>query len=116
MKTKSKHAQLKRKKEFRYKVILVKVEGKKIVKIRHPAYIFLEKGNKYIYVSITHSKKVKDKMVIKLIKNPNPNDKRNAYYVVEVRQDTKDKFGKRLNQWLLDENDDEEIRKLYEKR
>ena len=116
MKKKSKHAILKRKKEFRYKLILVKVKGKKDTKIRHPAYIFLEKGNVFAYVTITHSKVVGNKKMVKLANNPNPADKRDAYYVTEVRQDTKDKFGKRLNDWSLDEKDDEEIRKLYKKR
>ena len=112
MKKKSKKAILKSRKQFRFKKIMIK--GNKIM--RHPAYIFYEKGNVYIYVNITHSSIVNGKIVIKLRKNPNPNDKDNSYYVEEIREDTKDSFGKRLHGWKLNSLDDAEIRELYKKR
>ena len=112
MKKKCKHALLKTRKQFRFKIILS--NNKKLK--RHPAYVFYEKGNIYFYVSITHSSEIKGKELIKLIKNPNPMDKRNAYYVVEIRKDTKDKFGKKLLNWKLDPEDDRKIRELYKKR
>lgn len=111
MKKKSKNAHLKRKKEFRLRKINV---GNK--KIKHPAYVFLEMGNVYIFVNLTHSKEIKNKIVLKLKKNPNPKDNADSYYVEEIHEDTKDKFGKRLLDWEMDPNDDEIIRKLYKKR
>ena len=77
MKKKSKRAYLKRKKEFRYhNVEKINRVGKKI-KIMHPAYVFLKKGNLFIYVSITHSNSIKGQIVIQLRKNPNPKNNKN---------------------------------------
>ena len=112
MKSKSKHAQPKRKKEFRFKSISIS----KNKKMRHPAYVFLEKGNIYIYVNLTHSNNIDGKVIIKLSKNPDPNDKRDSYFIEEIHEDTKDNFGRRLLGWEMDPIDDQIIRKLYKKR
>ncbi len=112
MKKKSKHIIPRRKKEFRFRKILLANKKYK----RHPAYVFIEKGNIYVYVTITHSSSIKDKIIIKLKKNPNPEDNTNAYYVEEIHEDTKDKFGKRLTNWKISPEDDEKIRDLYKKR
>ena len=113
MKPKAKHAQLKRKKEIRFKSVEVTNKSGTIHRVRHPAYIFLEKGNLYIYVIITHSFKVQEYIVIELAKNPNPIDKRKGYWVAEIRKDTKDKFGKKKEGWKLDEEDDAKIRDFF---
>lgn len=116
MKKKNKHAQLKRRKEFKFhNVELVSHQGKE-KNLRHPPYVFLEKGNIYIYVTITHSNNVPDNIVIKLRKNPNPADQREAYRVVEIKSDTKDNFGRREIGWKMDDQDDDDIRSEYEKR
>ena len=115
MKNKSKHAQLKRKKEFRYKKIEILTRNGLKKKISHPAYIFLEKGNLYIYVTITHSESVENYLVLKLSENPNPLDKKDSYWIAEIRQDTKDKFEKRKDDWKMNEIDDLKIRELFEK-
>ena len=116
MKKKSKKQKVRRKKEFRYHSVEVINKRGTVKRIKHPSYIFLEKGNIYIYVSITHSNNVKDVVVIKLRKNPNPKDKRESYRTFEAKEDTKDKFGKRLRKWSMDPEDDDEIRKEYKKR
>ena len=87
----------------------------KVFQLKHPVYVFLEKGNLYIYVTITHSKEVKNHLVIKLRKNPNPIDRRDAYYVTEIKADTKDTFS-RKRKWELDPLDDKEIRELFNKK
>ena len=74
----------------------------KITKVRHPAYIFLEKGNIWLYVTVTHSKSVDELIVVELRKNPDPNDKRKSYWVAEVKEDTKDSFVKRKTDWSID--------------
>ena len=75
MKSKSKKATIKKKKEFRFhKENVVNKNGKQ-KKLLHPAYVFLEKGNLYIYVSITHSSEIGGLKVIKLSKNPKKSDK-----------------------------------------
>ena len=112
MKKKSRKAYPKNRIEFRFRKILLANKKYK----RHPAYVFIEKGNIYIYVTITHSNNVEGKVVIKLKKNPNPADNADAYLVEEIHEDTRDKFGRRLVDWELDPKDDEKIRKLYKKR
>ena len=114
-KKKSKNAVAKKKKEFRYHKVQVKSKNGKIVKIRHPSYIFLEKGNIFIFVTITHSNKVENELLIKLRENPNPNDKRKSYWVARIKFDTKDRFGKRDKRWKMNKQDDEDIRAFNNK-
>ncbi len=116
MKKRSRKAQLRRKHEFRYYNRMSINRRGKLMRYRHPAYVFLEKGNIFIFVIITHSDFVPNKVVVKLRDNPNPKDKRNAYYVAEVKEDTKDRFRNRLSNWKISQNDDEKIQKLYKKR
>lgn len=111
MKKKSKHAKYKKKSEFRYHSIAVKNAKKKTQ--RHPTYIFLEKGNLYIYVTITHSSKIENYLLIKLRKNPNPKDSTDSYYVAEVKTDTKDTFSANQAKWKIDPIDDKDIRELF---
>lgn len=113
MKKKSKKQKLKRKSKFRFHVVKTK---EKKNKGGHPAYVFLQKGNIFIYVSITHSSEIDNELVIKLRQNPNPGDPRNAYHVLEIRKDTKDTFGSRHKNWKIDESDDEDIRELYNQK
>ena len=116
MKNKSKHAHLKRKKEFRFhKIEIISKKGKKN-KMVHPAYVFLEKGNLYIYVTITHSSQIEGKLIVKLCKNPNPYDERDSYFVDEIKYDTKDTFGRKQNKWSIDDCDDARIRESFEKK
>ena len=116
MKQKSKKQPVKKKKEFRFHNVEILGNNGTTIKIRHPAYVFLEKGNIYIYISITHSPEIKNKLVIKLRKNPNPEDKKDSYWVVDIKEDTKDTFSKRQKKWKMDDADDEDIRKEYKKR
>lgn len=116
MKKKSKKQVIRKKKEFRYHNIEITNGNGTITKIRHPSYVFLEKGNIYIYVSITHSDNIENVIVIKLRKNPNPRDKRDSYRISEIKEDTKDRFSKRLKKWVMDLEDDEDIRKEFKKR
>ncbi len=113
MKRKSKHANSRRIKEFRYHIVMVTTKSKKVKKIRHPAYAFLEKGNLFIYVNITHSKQVDNIELIELRKNPRPKDKKKSYRSKVFRQDTKDTFGERERGWHIDPQDDEDIRREY---
>ena len=113
MKKKSRHATLKRKHEFRYHPVLALNKRGKLIKFDHPAYVFLQKGNVYVYAGITHSKKVPNKTVVKFRKNPNPKDRRDAYFVAEAKEDTTDRFGRKHDDWIIDPLDDEDIRNLY---
>ena len=55
-------------------------------------------------------------IVIKLRKNPNPNDTQSSYYIDEIKEDTKDKFGSRHKNWIIDIEDDIAIRKKIKKK
>jgi hypothetical protein len=114
MKKKNKRALSRKKKEFRFKNVEV-LKGDGTIKIRHPAYIIVQEGNIYIYVTLTHSSNVDDKLVIELRQNPNPNDSKKTYYVAEIKKHIKDKFGHILKKWKRDVADDVEIRQLYKK-
>lgn len=112
----SKNQYPKRKKEFRFhKGELLSVKGESVKKW-HPSYVFMEKGNMFIYVSLTHSSKVDDLLVIKLKRNPNPKDKTDSFVVLDIRQDTKDRFGKRLKNWKLEDEDELNILSFYNKK
>ena len=65
MKNRSKKQPLVKKKEFRFHKTEVTNKGKRKSKGWHPVYVFLEKGNIYIYVTLTHSDKVENMLVIK---------------------------------------------------
>ena len=116
MKSKSKNQVVRKRKEFRYHNIEIVNDNGTTTKIRHPSYVFLEKGNIYIYISITHSDNVENSIVIKLRKNPNSHDKRDSYRIKEIKEDTKDRFSKRLKKWVMDLEDDQDIREEYKKR
>ena len=116
MKKRNKKQIAKRRKQFRFhKIEVVKKTGKK-KNIYHPAYVFLEKGNIYIYVSLTHSSQIKDRIVIKLNKNPNPIDYRDSYVVIDFKEDIKDRFTTRRQDWLMEDKDDIKIRKMYNQK
>ena len=116
MKKKSRQQSLKRRHEFRYYNRMSINKRGKMIRYRHPAYVFLEKGNLYIFVTITHSETIPNQLVVKLRKNPNPLDGKDAFYVADIREDTKDRFRKRLSNWRIDNSDDLDIQKLYKKR
>ena len=97
----------KRKSEIRYHSDYVKNLKKKV---RHPKYIWQERGNIYDYHSLSHSKNVDGVEYIKLRKNPKPNDKRNSYYNPISESDLKSNFGKKLK-WKLHSKDIEDIHK-----
>ena len=79
----------------------------------HPAYVFLQKDNIFIYVTLTHSNNVPGYTVIKLTKNPNPKDKTDSYFVTDFRESNISAFSNRKKDWQLDEKDDELIRSIY---
>ena len=116
MKRKSNNQVVRKRKEFRYHDIEMVNENGVVTKIRHPSYVFLEKGNIYIYISITHSDNVENAIVIKLRKNPNPHNQRDSYRIVDIKEDTKDRFGRKLKKWVMDLEDDNDIREEYKKR
>ena len=113
MKKKSKNARLKRRNEFRFHKVEFKTDKGRILKIMHPSYVFLEKGNTYIYVTITHSKEVEEYTLLKLTQNPNPEDNQDAYIILDIRQDIKSSFGARRIGWLILKDDENIVRHFF---
>lgn len=116
MNSKIKDKKLKKKSEFRFHTVIDKTKkGNKTIN-KHPTFIFLQNGDIYIYVQLTHCKKIRGKIVIKLKRNPNPLDIRESYYIKEILEDNADTFERIRNSWAMDEKDEEEIRKLANKK
>ena len=114
MKKKSKNQVPRKRNEFRYHMVeYINSLGVK-TKMAHPSFIFLEKGNLFMYVSLTHSKEIGNIPLIKLSKNPNNKDKSDSYLVLEFKEDTKDRFGSRRKGWKMDSNDEQFIRNIYQ--
>lgn len=114
--TKTNNKSLIRKREIRFHPTETKTrKGKKIIS-DHPTFIFLQNGDIFIYVQITHSKNIRGKILIKMRKNPNPKDIRDSYYIEEILEDKLVNFGKKHADWIVDEQDESDIRKLYDKK
>lgn len=113
-----KHAKHKyhKKKEFRFIPTPYINSRGQIIELKHPAYIFLQKGRICVYVTITHSKKIRGLLLIKLKKNPNPQDKQEAFWVAKIKRGNIKHFGRRKNKWLIDDNDDLKIRDFFDKK
>ena len=116
MKKKNKNAIIRKKKEFRYHKVKVKNKSGKEIDIKHPCYIFLQIGNIYIYVSLTHSSSINGLILIELRENPNSLDLRKSYWIQEIKADLKSTFTKVLKKWKINKDDDADIRKLFDKK
>lgn len=84
-------------------------------RIKHPTYIFDERGNMYQYIGITHSEKVGDIQNIPLKKNPNPNDNRKAYIRPFVEEDKPKNFSRSMKDWKFSSEDKKTVQKVIDK-
>ena len=116
MKKKNKNAIIRKKKEFRYHKVKVKNKNDVEIDIRHPCYIFLQIGNIYIYVQLTHSTIINGVILIELRENPDPMDSKKAYWIQEIKADLKSTFTKVLKKWKINKDDDANIRNLFDKK
>ena len=107
--------QSKRKSEFRYHKIIIHYKNGKKKSIRHPTYIWQERGIIYDYHSITHSSSIEGISLKELRTNPNPRDKRKSYYDAQSKSDHKASFGRKRKGWKLHPLDEEEIQKSHKK-
>ena len=116
MKKKNKNAIIRKKKEFRYHKVKVKNKNDVEIDIRHPCYIFLQIGNIYIYVQLTHSTIINGVILIELRENPDPMDSKKSYWIQEIKADLKSTFTKVLKKWKINKDDDANIRNLFDKK
>ncbi len=78
----------------------------------HPQYIFDENGNKYKIIGITHAPKTNGVINIRLDVNPEPGNDTPAYIRPVTSEIDKRIRSKRLNGWILSENDKIKVRKV----
>ena len=79
----------------------------------HPAYIFKKVGRKYEYVGITHAEITDGTKNIKLEKNPNPKDQKDAYLRPKSEKQKENKFSKKPYQgWSFKKKDKFKVEKI----
>ncbi len=83
-------------------------------RINHFALIGGELNNKFAYMTLTHSKKSGHKKNIKLEKNPNNNDSKDAYLVKSIFVDKKNNFSPIFNNLSLTKKDNQKIRLWFD--
>lgn len=76
----------------------------------HPTYIYAREGNVYHYLGLTHAEVTKGVKNIPLEKNPNPEDKRKAFFRPKAEKGNRSSFGKKLH-WSFSEGDKKQIKK-----
>lgn len=101
---------------FTYHKVKVKNKSGKEIDIKHPCYIFLQIGNIYIYVLLTHSTSINGLILIELRENLNSLDLRKSYWIREIKADLKSTFTKVLKKWKINKDDDADIRKLFDEK
>ncbi len=75
----------------------------------HPAYIFAQKGKKFIYIGITHAE-ITDKMDnIPLEKNPEPGNTSQACIKPNPEEEHRSSFGAKLNGWFFSDKDKKKV-------
>ena len=77
----------------------------------HPTYVYARQGDDYFYIGLTHAKITKGVKNIPLEKNPNPKDKRAAFFRLQAEKNNRASFGKKLHGWSFSDNDKEKIKK-----
>ena len=83
----------------------------------HPTHLYAKKGDLVKYHQLTHSKKIMDTDIenIELKQNPNPKDKRKAFFIPISEQAKLEKFDKEKKNWKLSEDDDKVMKKFRDK-
>lgn len=79
----------------------------------HPTHLYAKKGDTVKYHQLTHSEQIKDSDVknIKLSHNPNPKDKRTAYFIPKSEVGDINNFDKVKKNWILSDKDDKKMKK-----
>ena len=93
--------------------IMKKSEFRFNKKRKHPSYVFKEKNNKYHSILITHSPMTKNKINIKLYKNPEPNNKTDAYLVKKIYKDDINSYSRQVfRNWKFHKYDKRNVKRI----
>ena len=82
----------------------------------HYALIIDENDTDYFYLTLTHSTKYHRKLNLKLFKNPNFKDERDAYIITRIYQLNKSYFVETANHLVLSDEDKAQIIELIERK
>lgn len=77
----------------------------------HPTYIYARDGDDYHYIGLTHAEITKGVKNIPLDRNPNPEDRRKAYFMPKAQKSHRASFGKKLDGWSFSDSDKEKVKK-----
>lgn len=90
-------------------------EFRKNKKTEHPTYVYAKVGNEFKYIGLTHAKITDGVRNIKLDKNPDPNDKEDAYIRPKTEKAKTNNFKKKEKTWKLSKSDKEKVNKVIKK-
>lgn len=80
----------------------------------HPQYVYDENGRQYKILGITSSPKTNGILNVKLERNPEPNNAKNAYVRPKPDKENKGAFGERLKGWSFSEKDKKKVRSIID--
>ena len=81
----------------------------------HPTHIYAQKGDKYIFIEITHAEITEGVKNIPLEKNPEPGNKSQAYIRPHSNEAHKSSFGAKLKGWFFSDNDKKKVERIKKK-
>ncbi len=91
-------------------------EFRKYKKSGHPAYIYAQIGDDFMFLGITHSPITRGIKNIKLDENPNINDDSVAYIKNNPQRDRQNQFDKEKLPFKLSEQDKKKVDKIIKKK
>lgn len=103
------------KEKSKSKKIVKKDEFRKNKDNGHPSYIYRKVGNRYEYIGVTHSEITHKSKNIKLDVNPNPKDKRDAYFRPKTDTASTDRFKGKKEGWKLSDSDKKKAKEIIKK-
>ena len=112
-KKKKPSAKLTAKKENRFQRHFRKFHSKETT--GHPSYVFDEEGNKYKILGITGSPTTNGVLNVKLKKNPEPNNSRDAYVRPNPTEINKGVRNEKLKGWKFSEEDKKSVNAIIDK-
>jgi len=90
------------------KTTKIKFEIRRNFRTGHPAVVYTKNGHRYKFLGLTHAQITKHgKNNKRLIVNPDPNDRRVAYFLTYSQYDHKRDFGPKLVDWKISKQDQE---------
>lgn len=81
----------------------------------HPTHIYAQKGDKYVFIGITHAEITEGVKNIPLEKNPEPGKTEQSYIRPNPAEAHKSSFGAKLKGWFFSNNDKKKVEEIKKK-